>query len=154
MTSGEISKRSLYRWLLRELSTDDEDMIAFVHSLPDGDEEDAQVLLEELATPRPRREIAGPLEADYQTESQLLPPAAALRLLHVPRATFYALLKRGTFPEPVAIDDAWAGWPRGLVLEWADPAVRERLSMTSSPGYAPFERKAAGRRAGYKATKP
>jgi predicted DNA-binding transcriptional regulator AlpA len=136
----ELSRRSLLRWLLRELSTDDEDMIAFIRSLDDSDEDDAQLLLEALAVPPAEPAVAGPLEADYQTESQLLDPAATLRLLDLPRATFYALVKRGTFPRPVALDDVWKGWPRGLVVEWADPALRKRLSATSSSGYAPFER--------------
>lgn len=136
----ELARRSLLRWLLRELSTDDEDMIAFVRSLDDSDEDDAQALLEALAVPAAEGSSTGPLEADYQRESQLLDPAAAMRLLDLPRATFYALVKRATFPRPVAIDDAWRGWPRGLLVEWADPAVRKRLSVTSTPGYAPFER--------------
>jgi predicted DNA-binding transcriptional regulator AlpA len=145
MNDTATARRSLLRWLLRELSTDDEDMIAFFHSLLDSDEEDAQFLLEELANPQTRGPAAGPLEADYQTESQLLLPADALRLVDVSRATFYSLVKRGTFPAPVFIDDAWIGWPRGLILEWADPGTCGRLSMSSSPGYAPFERNTVAR---------
>jgi predicted DNA-binding transcriptional regulator AlpA len=139
------SRRGLLRWLLRELSTDDEDMIAFVGAMPDSDEEDAQVLLEELASLRPERTV-GPLEADYQSERQVLAPADAVRLLDVSRATFYSLLKRGTFPMPLQVDDAWRGWPRGLILEWADPAQRQRLSTASLAGYAPFERSLTGPR--------
>lgn len=138
----ELARRSLLRWLLRELSTDDEDMMAFVSSLSDGDEDDAQLLLEALAMP-PAEDAIGPLEADYQHESQLLDPVATMRLLDLPRATFYALVKRGTFPRPITIDDVWKGWPRGMVVEWADPAVRKRLSLTSPTGYAPFERATA-----------
>ena len=138
----ELARRGLLRWLLRALSTDDEDMIALVRSLGDGDEDDAQLLLEALAIPLAAGTL-GPLEADYQHENQLLDPAATMRLLDLSRATFYALVKRGTFPRPIAIDDAWKGWPRGLVVEWADPAVRKRLSITSPSGYAPFERAAA-----------
>jgi predicted DNA-binding transcriptional regulator AlpA len=138
----ELARRSLLRWLLRELSTDDEDMIALVQSLIDGDEDDAQLLLEALAIP-PAEDAVGRLEADYQHESQLLDPGATMRLLGLPRATFYALVKRGTFPRPVTIDDVWKGWPRGVVIEWADPDVRKRLSLTSPTGYAPFERATA-----------
>ena len=45
------TKLALLRWSLRELSTDDEDMIAFVPSLTDANDDDLQALLEELATP-------------------------------------------------------------------------------------------------------
>jgi len=138
----ELARRGLLRWLLRELSTDDEDMIALVRSLGEGDEDDAQLLLEALAIP-PAAGALGPLEADYQHENQLLDPAATMRLLDLSRAAFYGLVKRGTFPRPVAIDDVCKGWPRGLVVEWADPAVRKRLSITSPSGYAPFERATA-----------
>jgi predicted DNA-binding transcriptional regulator AlpA len=150
-TDTELARRGLLRWLLRGLSTDDEDMIAFVRSLSDGDEDDAQLLLEALAI-QPTEAAVGPLEADYQHESQLLDPAATMRLLDLPRATFYALVKRGTFPRPVAIDDVWKGWPRGVVIEWADPDVRKRFSTASPSGYAPFERATA--HAAADATKP
>lgn len=129
----------LLRWLLRELSTDDEDMIAFVASLPDGDDDDAQALLEELAAPRVEA-ATGALRADYQTRKQLLRPRDALRALDISRATFYALVKRETFPAPMLINDDWQGWPRDVLLEWADPSERQRVAEAPHSGYAPFER--------------
>ena len=127
------------RWLLRELSTDQEDMIAFVQSLPETDDEDAQALLEELNSPRPAARV-GPILADYQRDRQLLGPSDALRLLRIPRATFYALVKRGTFPTAMLVDEIWIGWPRDVLLEWADASERKRVANLSSIGYAPFER--------------
>lgn len=138
-------QRGLLRWLLRELSTDLEDMIALVRDLPESDDEDAQALLEELSNPRPEATV-GPLLADYQGDRQLLGPRDAMRLLSIPRATFYALVKRGTFPAAMQVDDAWAGWPRGLLLEWADTSQRQRVASVTSIGYAPFERYHAPRR--------
>jgi len=132
-------QRGLLRWLLRELSTDEEDMIAFVTSVADSDDDDAQALLEELALYRSEA-TPGPPRALYQDERQLIKPREALLALDIPRASFYALLKRGAFPRPLQIDDAWAGWPRDIVLEWADPSARERLATAPSSGHAPFER--------------
>jgi predicted DNA-binding transcriptional regulator AlpA len=129
----------LLRWLLRELSTDDEDMIAFVSSLPNADDDDLQALLEALAVPQADARPA-PLRAEYQNDKQLVPPADARRLLSVPRATFYALLKRGTFPGPMLVNGKWVGWPRDILLQWADLSARERLAATPKSGYAPFER--------------
>ena len=129
---------ALLRWLLRELSTDDEDMIALVASLADSDDDDAQALLDELAAQRTEA-ATRPLRADYQDGKQLLGPRDALRVLKMPRASFYALLKRGTFPAPVQINDNWTGWPRDLLLEWADASERRRVEDVPH-GYAPFER--------------
>ena len=64
----------------------------------------------------------------------------ALQALNIPRASFYSLLKRDAFPRPLLIDDAWAGWPRDIVLEWADPSARKQLATFPSCGHAPFER--------------
>jgi len=132
-------KSGLLRWLLRELSTDDEDMMAFVSSLPDADDDDLQALLEELAFPRAEGAPA-PLRADYQNDKQLLPPTEARRVLNVPRNTFYALLKRGTFPAPMLVDGKWVGWPREILLQWGDTSERERMADAPHDGYAPFER--------------
>jgi predicted DNA-binding transcriptional regulator AlpA len=128
----------LLRWLLRELSTDDEDMIALVASLPDADDDDAQALLDELAAPRTVA-AARPLRADYQDGRQLLGPRTALRVLKISRASFYGLLKRGTFPAPIQINDDWTGWPRDLLHEWADTSVSQTIAEVPQ-GYAPFER--------------
>jgi predicted DNA-binding transcriptional regulator AlpA len=131
-------QRTLLRWLLRELSTDHEDMIAFIRGL-DADDDDAQALLEELAAP-PAESATGPLRAEYQDGTQLLRPTEALRALNLSRASFYALVKRGTFPAPILCNDHWRGWPRNLLLEWADESVRPALSERACSGYAPFER--------------
>jgi predicted DNA-binding transcriptional regulator AlpA len=136
--------RDLLRWLLRELSTDPEDMIIFVASLPDADDDDAQALLEEINTSR-AADAPGPLRALYQDGSQLLGPTEAMAILNIPRASFYALLKRGTFPAPVSFDEAWIGWPRDMLLEWADTPVRLQSATCPHPGYAPFERFGAHR---------
>jgi predicted DNA-binding transcriptional regulator AlpA len=128
----------LLRWLLRELSTDDEDMIALVSSLPDSDDDDGQALLDELAALRTEAAIR-PMRAEYQDGKQLLGPRDALRMLRISRASFYALLKRGTFPVPLQINDNWTGWPRDLLLEWAHASERQRVAEVSH-GYAPFER--------------
>jgi hypothetical protein len=77
----------LLRWLVRELSSDDEDMIAFIANLPDADDDDAQALLEELAT-QPTEAPSGPLRSQYQTGSQLVRPRDAIRILDTSRATF------------------------------------------------------------------
>jgi predicted DNA-binding transcriptional regulator AlpA len=130
---------TLLPWLLRELSTDDDDMIAFIDSLPDADERDAQALLDALGAP-PTEAAIDRTRADYQTSRQLLHPKDALRILSLSRASFYALLKRGTFPAPLAIDDAWIGWPRDILLEWADASERQRVAEAPHGGYAPFER--------------
>ena len=130
-------KLGLLRWLLRELSTDDEDMIAFVASLPDADDDDLQALLEELATPKAEATPA-PLRAEYQDDKQLIPLADA-PLLNIPRATFYALLKRGTFPGPMLLNGK-RSWPRDLLLQWADAPERKRTA-DAPHGYAPFERR-------------
>jgi predicted DNA-binding transcriptional regulator AlpA len=128
----------LLRWSLRELSTDDEDMIALVASLPDADDDDAQALLDELAAPRIVA-ATRPLRADFQDGKQLLGPRDALRVLRISRASFYALLNRGTFPAPLQINDNWTGWPRGLLLEWVDASVSQTAADVPH-GYAPFER--------------
>jgi predicted DNA-binding transcriptional regulator AlpA len=128
----------LLRWLLRELSTDDEDMIALVASLPDSDDDDGQALLDELAAPRAEAAIR-PLRAEYRGGKQLLGPRDALRVLGIPRASFYALLKRGTFPAPIQANDSWTGWPRDLLLEWTDASERQRVAEVPH-GYTPFER--------------
>ena len=130
---------ALLRWLLRELSTDHEDMIAFVTSLPDAGDDDSQALLEELVA-QENEAALGPLRADYQDGKQLLRPREALRALEISRASFYDLVKRGTFPTPVVIDDNWIGWPRDLLLEWADASEHQRVAKTPASGYAPFER--------------
>jgi hypothetical protein len=80
------AKLGLLRWSLRELSTDDEDMIAFVASLPDPNDDDLQALLEELAIPKAEATPA-PLRAEYQNDKQLIPLADARRVLNIPRAT-------------------------------------------------------------------
>ena|ERR1700733_9526868 len=129
----------LLRWLLRELSSDDEDMIAFVAGLPDADDDDAQALLEELSA-QPTELASGPLRSQYQTGTQLLFPKDAIRVLDTSRATFYALVKRATFPAPVQIDDAWRGWPRDVLLDWADASARQRVAASPASGYSPFER--------------
>jgi predicted DNA-binding transcriptional regulator AlpA len=134
-----LPRLGLLRWLLRELSTDSEDMIAFVASLRDGDDDDKQALLEELASAQSKVEIA-PLRADYQDGKQLLGPKEALRILSISRAGFYALLKRGTFPAPILINDNWTGWPRDVLLEWADASERRKVAEVPQRGYAPFER--------------
>jgi predicted DNA-binding transcriptional regulator AlpA len=87
-----------------------------------------------------RRPFLARRGAVYQDERQLIKPREALLALNIPRASFYALLKRGAFPRPLLINDAWAGWPREIVLEWADPSARERLEAAPSSGHAPFER--------------
>jgi len=136
---------TLLAWLLRELSTDEEDMIGLIASLPEGDEDDQEAL--SLALGAPQQEAAGFMtRADYQSGEQLLRPKEALRMLNVPRASFYALLKRGTFPAPLAIDDAWKGWPRDMLLEWADGHQRQRVAEMPRDGYAPFERYGRGAR--------
>jgi hypothetical protein len=84
---GLQRKLELLRWLLRELSTDDEDMIAFVASLSDADDDDLQALLEEFAAPKAEATPA-PLPAEYQNDKQLIPPTDARRILNIPRATF------------------------------------------------------------------
>jgi predicted DNA-binding transcriptional regulator AlpA len=132
-------KLGLLRWLLRKLSTDDEDMIAFVASLPDADDDDLQALLEELATPQTEATPA-PLRVEYQTGKQLIPPTEARRILNLPRAIFYGLLKRGTFPCPMLINGTWVGWPRDILLQWADASERKKIADTPHGGYAPFER--------------
>ena len=132
-------RRTLLRWLLRELSTDDEDMIGLIRALPGADDEDAQALLEELAAPRVEASVA-PIRAEYQHGSQLLAPLDASRTLSISRSSFYALIKRGTFPPPVQIDDVWIGWPRDLLLEWADTCEPARVATSPQSGYAPFER--------------
>ena len=131
-------QRSLLRWLLCELSTDCEDMIAFVRSLPDCDDDDAQALLEELNA-TPKEVVNGPLVANYQDGKQLLLPREAMRTLELSRPLFYALVKRGTFP-PVLVDDSWLGWPRAMLLEWADTSVRQKSANSTARGYSPFER--------------
>lgn len=131
--------RVLLRWLLRELSTDTEDMIALVDDLPESDDDDAQSLLEELVSDQPTKD-PGPVQVAYRDGRQLLGPAQAVQTLNLTRATFYALVKRGTFPTPVSIEDEWLGWPRDLILEWADRSVRERLATRDDAGYVPFER--------------
>ena len=133
------SPRALLRWLLRELSTDHEDMIAFVTTLPDADDDDAQALLDELSAQQTEPTI-GPLRADYQNGKQLLLPPEALRVLSISRASFYALVKRGTFPAPILIGELWRGWPRDLLLEWADTSERHKVAKAPRSGYAPFER--------------
>jgi predicted DNA-binding transcriptional regulator AlpA len=132
-------KSDLLRWLLRELSTDDEDMIAFVASLPDSDDDDFQALLDALAAPRTEPRPA-PLRSEYQTDKQLVPPADARRILNIPRATFFALLKRGAFPGPMLVDGTWVGWPRDVLLQWADTSELKRIDEAPPSGYAPFER--------------
>jgi predicted DNA-binding transcriptional regulator AlpA len=132
-------KLGLLRWLLRELSTDDEDMIAFVASLPNADDDDRQALLEELAIPQTEA-TPTPLRAEYQDGRQLVPSTDARRILNIPRATFYALLKRGTFPGPTLVDGKWVGWPRDILLQWADASERKRMADAPHSGYAPFER--------------
>lgn len=132
-------KLGLLRWLLRELSTDDEDMIAFVASMPDADDDDLQALLEELATPKEKTTPA-PLRAEYRNDKQLVPPTDARRVLNIPRATFYALHKRGTFPAPLLLNGKWVGWPRDILLQWADASERKRMADAPEDGYAPFER--------------
>ena len=131
--------RVLLRWLLRELSTDTEDMIALVDGMPESDDDDAQALLEELVSVQPEK-ARGLIQVAYRDGRQLLGPADAAQMLNLTRATFYAVVKRGTFPKPVSIDDEWLGWPRDLILEWADRSVRERLATSDDAGYAPFER--------------
>jgi predicted DNA-binding transcriptional regulator AlpA len=137
---GTEPSRALLRWLLRELSTDHEDMIGFASSLADGDDDDAQAFLDELAAPATHG-LTGPLRAEYQDGKQFLGPREALRALELSRASFYAPVKRGTFPTPILIDDTWRGWSRSLVLEWADASERQKAPRTSHPGYAPFERR-------------
>jgi hypothetical protein len=66
-----VAEVGITRWLLRELSTDYEDMIALVASLADADDDDAQALLNELAAPRTVA-ATGPLRADYQDGKRLL----------------------------------------------------------------------------------
>ena len=63
-------KLGLFRWLQRELSTDDEDMIAFVAGFPDSDDDDAQALLEELA--------ALQIEATRVRRASFAPPSTAI----------------------------------------------------------------------------
>jgi predicted DNA-binding transcriptional regulator AlpA len=150
MDAGEMfastRPRGLLRWLLRELSTDEADMIELAGSIADSDDDDAQALLDELATQR-LASPAGPLESVYRDGSQLLGPLEAVKAINIPRASFYALVKRGAFPSPVSIDDVWIGWPRDILLDWADDSARERLATCSDPGYAPFERFGARREA-------
>lgn len=129
----------LLRWSLRELSTDDEDMIALVAALPEADDDDLQALTEELTRLRTSASPA-PLRAEYKDNKQLVRLADARRILNVPRATFYSLLKRGTFPGPTVVDGKRVGWPREVLLEWADMSERERLAAAPHRGYAPFER--------------
>jgi predicted DNA-binding transcriptional regulator AlpA len=131
--------RVLLRWLLRELSTDAEDMIALVDDMPESDDDDAQALLEELVSVRPEKTL-GPIQVEYRDGKQLLGPADAAQMLNLTRATFYAVVKRETFPRPVSIDDDWLGWPRDLILEWADRSASDRLATSDHAGYAPFER--------------
>lgn len=133
------SPRQLLRWLLRELSTDDEDMIALVRGAGQSDDDDAQALLEELVGPQ-RVAGRGPLRVVYRDERQLVGPVDAVRMLDLTRSTFYGLVKRGAFPRPILINDKWLGWPRGLILEWADQSVRARAATSDDEGYAPFER--------------
>ena len=132
-------KAELLRWLLRELSTDNEDMIAFAASLPDPDDDDLQALAEELATPRAEPRPA-PLRSEYRNEKQLVSPTDARHILNIPRATFFALIKRGNFPVPMLVNDNWVGWPRDLLLQWTDASERERIGDPPHSGYAPFER--------------
>ncbi len=132
-------KIGLLRWLLRELSTDDEDMIAFVANLPDADDDDLQALLEELVTQQTEPQPA-PLRAEYQTDKQFVPPTDARRIIDISRATFYALLKRGTFPGPMLLNGNWVGWPRDILLQWAGASERKRMADAPHDGYAPFER--------------
>jgi predicted DNA-binding transcriptional regulator AlpA len=136
---GQPRRLGLLRWLLRELSTDDEDMIAFVAGLPDADDDDLQALAEELAA-SPIEATLAPLRAEYQNDKQLVPPADARRVLDIPRATFYALLKRGTFPRPMLVNGEWVGWPRDILLQWADASESKRIAEAPHSGYAPFER--------------
>ena len=136
---GLQRKFGLLRWLLRELSTDDEDMVAFVASLPDADDDDLQALLEELVTQKAEATPA-PLRAEYRNDKQLIPPTDARRILNIPRAIFYALLKRGTFPGPMLLNGKWVGWPRDMLLQWADASERKRTADAPLSGYAPFER--------------
>jgi predicted DNA-binding transcriptional regulator AlpA len=141
MLNGDatLRPRALLRWLLLELSTDNEDMIALVRNLSESDDDDAQALLEELVSERPEI-VHGPVQVAYQDGRQLIGPADAARMLNLPRAIFYGLIKRGTFPKPVMFDDVWVGWPRDVILEWADGSPRERLAIRNDTGYAPFER--------------
>ena len=136
---GSPRPRCLLRWLLRELSTDEDDMIALAGSIADSDDDDAQALLDELAIVR-AASSAAPLESVYQHANQLLGPMEAVKAINIPRASFYALVKRGAFPAPVCLDDKWVGWPRDLVLDWADDSARKRLATSAHPGFAPFER--------------
>jgi len=129
----------MLRWLLRELSTDVADMMAFATSLGECDDEDAQALLEELLVERMVAPV-GPLQTVYKSETQVIRPHDVVLTLDIPRASFYALVKRGAFPAPISLDDTWLGWPRDVVLDWADESARERLGNCSRPGYAPFER--------------
>jgi predicted DNA-binding transcriptional regulator AlpA len=133
------SPRQLLRWLLRELSTDDEDMIALVRAAGESDDDDAQALVEELASSL-RITGRGPLRVVYRDGRQLIGPADAARMLDLTRVTFYELVKRGSFPKPISINDSWLGWPRGLILEWADESARARAASSDDEGYAPFER--------------
>jgi predicted DNA-binding transcriptional regulator AlpA len=114
-------------------------MIAFVASLPDSDDDDLQALLEELAIPKAEA-TPTPLRAEYQNDKQLILLSDARRVLNIPRATFYALLKRGTFPGPMLLDGKRVGWPRDMLLQWADASQRKRTADAPLGGYAPFER--------------
>src|SRR5436190_15260429 len=92
----------LLRWLLRELSIDDEDMIAFVASLPDADDDDLQALVEALEAPGTEATSVG-LRAEHEDDNQLVVPIDARRILNLSGATVFALLKRGVFPHPVRV---------------------------------------------------
>jgi predicted DNA-binding transcriptional regulator AlpA len=128
----------LLSWLLCELSTDEADLVAFFASLS-GSDDDAQAFHQALAHTRPDS-FKGPLRAIYQDGKQLLAPREVLRALNIPRAFLYGLVERGTFPRPVTVDDQWIGWPRDLVLEWAETLERQRSASCPHSGYAPFER--------------
>jgi predicted DNA-binding transcriptional regulator AlpA len=134
-----VRKLGLLRWLLRQLSTDEEDMIAFVAALPEADDDDLQALTEELTNPRTDASPK-PLRAEYKDDKQLVPPGDARRILNIPRTALYGLLKRGTFPGPSIVNGEWVGWPREILLQWADASECDRLAAAPHSGYAPFER--------------
>jgi predicted DNA-binding transcriptional regulator AlpA len=111
-------KQDLLRALFRELSSDDDDMMALLDSLPDAEPDDRQAFIAELTQPKiriPRIRT----KAVFHSSDRVMGPAEALRALGVPRTTFYMAIRDGGFPRPMFLDHGRIGWPSHIIEAWA-----------------------------------
>lgn len=108
----------LLRALFRGLSSDDDDMMALFDSLPDVTDADRQAFIAELTQPKatlPRIRT----KTVYHSKNRVLGPAETLRILAVPRNSFYLSVRGGGFPRPMVLNHGRIGWPAHVIEAWA-----------------------------------